>query len=129
MKYFNLFKTAIESESVNESELNGFNTSVKKDISLKSGVVIPAGTKVRCEFLPEFTSTFRVFSDIAEKPLRMPYTAASNYLNGFKKEPSMAALEKYSNDGICPTPLGARVEPDGYGPHGEPSWMIIMLGI
>lgn len=115
-------------ESVNESVGNEFITSVKKDIKLRSGAVIAAGTKVRCEFSPDSSSTFRVFST-ADKPMRMPYTAASNYLNGFKKEPSMAALEKYSNDGICPTPLGARVEPDGHGPHGEPSWIIIMLGI
>jgi hypothetical protein len=30
------------------------------------------------------------------------------------------------NDGGCETPDGCWVEPDGYCPHGWPSWMIVM---
>lgn len=42
------------------------------------------------------------------------------------KAPSIRALEKYSDNGICPTPDGCRVEPDGTCEHGLPSWMLIL---
>ncbi|MBE0548411.1 MAG: hypothetical protein IH627_12340, partial [Rubrivivax sp.] len=36
--------------------------------------------------------------------------------------PSMQDLMAWSEDGICETPTGHRVEPDGTGPDGVPSW-------
>jgi hypothetical protein len=42
------------------------------------------------------------------------------------KAPSMSTLEKWSENGIAKSVLGARVEPDGHGPDGEPSWMLAM---
>lgn len=29
-------------------------------------------------------------------------------------------------DSVCPTPTGYTVEPDGHGPDGVPSWLIIL---
>lgn len=40
--------------------------------------------------------------------------------------PSIRTLMKWSDDGICMTPTGHRVEPDGYGPDGVPSWLRIL---
>jgi hypothetical protein len=42
------------------------------------------------------------------------------------KKPSFASLEKWSMDGICPTPDGCRVEPDGTCEHGWNSWLLIL---
>lgn len=42
------------------------------------------------------------------------------------KSPTMNTLEKWSEDGIAKSVLGARVEPDGHGPDGEPSWMLAL---
>ena len=39
--------------------------------------------------------------------------------------PSMATLERWSNDSMCETPTGHQVEPDGVGPDGVPSWLIL----
>jgi hypothetical protein len=39
--------------------------------------------------------------------------------------PSMACLEEWVSDGVCETPTGDRVEPDGTGPDGAPSWLLI----
>ena len=39
--------------------------------------------------------------------------------------PGIRTLERYSDNGVCPTPCGCRVEPDGVCPHGVPSWMIV----
>jgi hypothetical protein len=44
------------------------------------------------------------------------------------KVPSIRTLEKYAWDGIAKTPVcGCRVEPDGYCPHGRPSWLILLF--
>jgi hypothetical protein len=40
--------------------------------------------------------------------------------------PSMATMEKWSNNGIVKSVFGAWVEPDGHGPDGEPSWLLTM---
>lgn len=40
--------------------------------------------------------------------------------------PSMDELEAWANDGICESVTGHRVEPDGYGPDGAPSWLIAL---
>jgi len=37
--------------------------------------------------------------------------------------PSIQELMSWSDDGICETPTGHRVEPDGTGPDGVPSWL------
>lgn len=44
----------------------------------------------------------------------------------FKKLPSMKMLEKWVNDSICLSVTGKRVEPDGTGPDGSPSWLLAL---
>lgn len=46
------------------------------------------------------------------------------YPNAIKvKQPSMATLEKWSNDCRCKAIDGCWVEPDGSCHHGYPSWL------
>lgn len=45
------------------------------------------------------------------------------------KLPSTRTLEKYSDDGICPTPDGCKVEPDGTCQHGWNAWLLILGAI
>jgi len=40
--------------------------------------------------------------------------------------PSSATLQKWEMDGICKTPTGHTVEPDGTGPDGVPSWLRVL---
>lgn len=44
----------------------------------------------------------------------------------FKKFPSMKQLEKWTEDSVCLSVTGKRVEPDGYGPDGSPSWLLAL---
>ena len=37
--------------------------------------------------------------------------------------PSMRDVMEWDDDGICETPTGHHVEPDGTGPDGVPSWL------
>ena len=42
-------------------------------------------------------------------------------------KPSMARLERWSDDGVCPTVTGCcDVEPDGVCGHGKPSWIMAL---
>lgn len=43
-----------------------------------------------------------------------------------KELPSMETLERWHDDGICETPTGERVEPDGTGTDGVPSWLRVL---
>jgi hypothetical protein len=54
-----------------------------------------------------------------------PKEANQLYLSGLKI-PSLRQLEKWLSDGICGTPDGYIVEPDGYSPNDWPSWLIIV---
>jgi len=53
--------------------------------------------------------------------------AALNSLCRWHREveelPSMQELMAWDEDGICETPTGHHVEPDGTGPDGVPSWL------
>lgn len=40
--------------------------------------------------------------------------------------PDVEALEEWAHDTVCETPTGDTVEPDGYGPDGAPSWLLIL---
>ena len=42
------------------------------------------------------------------------------------EQPTIEQLEEWLMDGVCETPDGCRVEPDGTCPHGQESWMLIL---
>lgn len=43
-----------------------------------------------------------------------------------KNLPSVRTLKKWMFNGICPTPDGCKVEPDGTCEHGWNAWLLIM---
>ena len=79
----------------------------------------------------------RDFRRVAQKKAEVPmeqwvaakqakYDALPEWTKKVKRLPSMASLEKWSNDGVCMTPTGHKVEPDGHGPDGVPSWLLLL---
>lgn len=48
--------------------------------------------------------------------------------NKSHKPPSIRTMEKWVCNGVAKATDGCRVEPDGYCPHGKPSWLI-QLGV
>ena len=48
--------------------------------------------------------------------------------NKSHKPPSIKTMEKWMENGVAKATDGCRVEPDGYCPHGKPSWLI-QLGV
>ena len=54
------------------------------------------------------------------------YATLEPWQKGVKSVPTTATLERWMDDGICKTPSGHRVEPDGHGPDGSPSWLLLL---
>jgi hypothetical protein len=88
-----------------------------KDLGLKDGTPISKGSSL-VFIRPGEMPTVGIFS-YNGRELKMRYR---NVL----KNPSMRSLEKWSNDSVCKSVFGAVVEPDGYGPLNEPSWLLAM---
>ena len=88
----------------------------QKDILLKDGSTLPKGLSVG--FVQGNDSRCRVFSPAHDQPLLVRITSAF-------KSPSVASLEKWSCDSVCKSVTGKRVEPDGHGSDGSPSWLLV----
>lgn len=43
-----------------------------------------------------------------------------------RKQPSMATLERWMDDGVAQATDGCYVEPDGVCEHGAKSWLIVL---
>lgn len=99
---------------------------LKTFIPLKSGDTIVAGTKATISFDPRSNSVALVQFDGRDKPTVLKIVNLHKYFAGMSKPPTMSALEKMNDKGVCSTVTGARVEPDGYGPDGAPSWLLVM---
>lgn len=96
-------------------------TSVKIEIKLKNGNVIPVGTKV--QVYP--TDINNIIMLVTDTNVKVNLSPSSLYkLVGFKKIPSIDVLTRYVNDGIATTPTGKKVEPDGTDSDGFKSWLI-----
>lgn len=89
-------------------------------------VVFAKGTPLTLSFNPARLSrvvcthadgnTFAIRAVNAKKYFGAPFMAT----------PSEKTLMKWSDDGIAKSVTGARVEPDGYGPDGSPSWLLAL---
>lgn len=97
---------------------------VKTELKSKDGVPVLKPSQTVDVFFGKRPSHIYVFSE--GKWWSLSIQNASKYLTKFKPTPSVNVLQKMSSDGIVSTPLGTRVEPDGTGPNGEPSWLLVM---
>jgi len=93
-------------------------------IRSKGGREIPRGSEV--EVTPYNETSCAVIPPDGGRPIKVPYVVAHQYLKGFRPPPPLQKLIRYVNDGVSPTPTGYRVEPDGVGPDGIPSWALIL---
>lgn len=99
-------------------------------------VTIPAGAKVHVYFSPnKYRETiFTKYGDI----VKISNTVhAHEWLTKFKKKPSIKTLQKrmfgsptvsdYSKwDCASRSVINEKVEPDGHGPSGAPSWELVL---
>lgn len=96
-----------------------------KTVTSKSGKIIQAGAIVTLAFDVQSKSgglCTSIFSMTAQDGTRV---LSRDFSKVGIKVPSLAKLEKYSDDGIASTPFGGRTEPDGWA-EGAPSWLLVM---
>lgn len=80
---------------------------------------IGSGWKVVARIKPEVT----VEQAVANRRAWLAKQPA--WVQKVKSLPSMRSMERWQMDDICETPSGDRVEPDGTGPDGAPSWLVL----
>lgn len=97
-----------------------------KDIKLKSGGVLAKGTAVTITWPDDSRPGLaRVVS--SDLDIRISSRSLVDYFGRpFVKAPTISALMKMSDDGIAKSLTGKRIEPDGHGPDGSPSWLLVL---
>lgn len=107
-------------------EGTGIDSTTKQDIQWRDGTKTPAGTKVHIDFAPKNPSSTLMYVHVGDKVYKTNIIAAHRKYTGFIKPPSGKMLERQSFDCVAKSVTGKRVEPDGYGPDGSPSWLLVM---
>ena len=114
------------------------NITFRKDAKLKTGLVINYGTKATGKFVIVRSESSGIDYDAIEVTIpEGTEVSAGNVLDAnltfktrkfstFFKPPTMKTLEKYSLDSVAKSVTGKRCEPDGYGPDGSPSWLLVL---
>lgn len=101
-----------------------YETSLHTDLVLKTKEVVPAGTVVRVDFNTDKDDSIKLV--LADRIIRLPTELAFRYVDGFSRPPKMRQLQQWADEGYCLTVIGNKVNTNGYGPNGDPSWMIAL---
>lgn len=105
-------------------EGSGLASKTLVEIKWKDGTSTPAGQPVHIWFCPKVNANW-MYVVSGDRVYQTRIANSSKYA-GFKKQPTMRTIEKYSWDGIAKTVTGCKTEPDGYGPDGSPSWLLVI---
>lgn len=106
----------------------------ERDIKLKTGEVVPAGTEctVKFEILtspenPDVRGFFAIVSPhCGVRDFRVRARNLSFYFPKNFKTPTLRTLEKWATDGVARSMLGRKVEPDGWDSDNSPSWLLAL---
>jgi hypothetical protein len=91
----------------------------------KTACVIPAGTELQVYFSEVRPNRFYFEYNGAIRTATI--ARAHKFFTGFRKCPRLRTVEKTESErGGCYTCTGKFVEPDGFGPDGSPSWLLVM---
>ena len=117
-------------ESQSSSELNANGSELHRYFSIARGALISVRSNGVTLFL-QIDDDWKVLSRKKVDVLLAQWVANKKaalismhrWQLEVKELPSMQELMAWNEDGICETPTGHRVEPDGTGPDGVPSWL------
>ena len=120
-------KAGGEKQSVSDLDANG--TELHRYFSVARGALISVRSNgvTLCRQVDDWKVLSRKKAGCSLAQWVANKKAALNSLGRWQLEvealPSMQELMAWDEDGICETPTGHRVEPDGTGPDGVPSWL------
>ena len=97
--------------------------AVKAPIPLKDGSVIPKGAAINVAWNAEYPAGSSEVT-YEGRILRLRGQTIGRAIAG--KVPTIRTLERWDSVGVCKTPTGATVEPDGIDARGCPSWLLLM---
>jgi len=102
------------------------NQQMKLKKSLKNAHFGEFGVKGQ-EAKVEMVKNSYLYSNIivGDKYAKVQTKNLHKYVSGFSKVPGEHALFEMA-EGIAKSVTGKRVEPDGYGPDGFPSWLLAL---
>jgi hypothetical protein len=108
-------------------EIRAAQRKTSRELKLKDGRVIPKDTPVEIKWLPKeqnghALAEVHAGGEVFKTKIRNFHT----FIQGFPKPPTNATLEKWVGDGVAKTVTGQKVEPDGWGSDGSPSWLLAM---
>jgi hypothetical protein len=118
-------------EAINPSNINmggGKRVTTKKELSYSRSPqpgVVPKGVTVELKFSRvDPRMVYFQYSGIWRASL---LDNAHNNFTGISKPPSASSLARSeSQKGMVSTPTGKKVDPDGHGADGSPSWMLVL---
>ena len=91
----------------------------------ETACTIPAGHELEIHFSE--TSPSKLYFEYNGSVRTARVSNAHKNFTGFRKAPSINSIQKLEWDsGACMTCTGHKVEPDGFGPDGSPSWMLVL---
>jgi len=96
------------------------NKTLLRDAKLKDGRTFAKGTVFSVAFAKSDKGT--TYLNVSN--LDGSHAFKTTRFGSFFKAPSLATMERWSMDGVAKSVSGHRVEPDGYGPDGSPSWLL-----
>lgn len=105
-----------------------------RDMRMKNGDVLPSGLRGALHFIPgDFLMCNIMFDwtgpsgrNYTQEPMKTKINLAGSWLRGIAKPPGFSALRRMMDNAAATTPTGKRVEPDGIGSDGSPSWLLIL---
>ena len=106
-------------KSTVKTEINFRNLSTK-EITL----TIPKDSCIEWRFIPD--NDARIEIKFEDKVKTLSLISASKKLTGFTAEPTLNTMSRWIDDGIARSVTGKRVEPDGHGDDGSPSWLLVL---
>jgi hypothetical protein len=101
--------------------------TTKRDLNASNASIhIPSGTEVNTYFSEKNPSFIYVESPDGKLLATRAQNASITFTGKFTKAPSINTMMKWSDEGVARTITGHRTEPDGTGPDGSPSWLLVL---
>ena len=98
------------------------NKTLLRDVKLKDGRTFAKGTVFSVAFVQSENGA--TYLDVSNPD--GSHAFKTTRYHSFFKAPSLSSLERWVSDGVAQSVSGHRVEPDGYGPDGSPSWLLAL---